>query len=405
MKKENLFNEIQKHQIGNIDKNVFYLPRKDFAKNLVKNLYKFGGSYSLFQIRRKGKTTFLLNEFANEASNYYYVFYYSFMNKNQNSYKELENDFKKTLLEFALTTIAGKVRNFDKITKHGEDKMLLSFGFSILNNFLKIEKNKKELIKNEEIESISISDILTFINEYRNLPILLIFDEFQELARTDDKNVINFIRELRTELDKRKDFLQCVFTGSSWHDLEKLFSNYNSPFFQFGTKINFPDLNEDFIYHCLDVYEKETKIKLNAKHFLQIFEETGKFPLVIIDLLKLMILNNNHDPFYFLNTNLIKHENDFLNKKWINLSDLEKVILFTISCVKKEKISSKNNLIKFSQWLNQNISENKINYALKKLLTLQVIRKEKQKWFIVEKDFEDFIRNEIQNEQNLLKFI
>jgi hypothetical protein len=67
-------------------------------------------------------------------------------------------------------------------------------------------------------------------------PAFLLFDEFQELARS--KAAAPLIAALRTSLDKRKDGLVAVFTGSSREGLRAMFSPREAPFFRFATPID-----------------------------------------------------------------------------------------------------------------------------------------------------------------------
>lgn len=66
--------------------------RKELAKNFLSLLDKGTISLILYEARRKGKTTFVLNDLAKVAKKDHYVFY-SFMKKG------IKSDFRLTFLE------------------------------------------------------------------------------------------------------------------------------------------------------------------------------------------------------------------------------------------------------------------------------------------------------------------
>jgi hypothetical protein len=108
-------------------------------------------------------------------------------------------------------------------------------------------------------------------------PTLLLFDEFQELARTKTTGPI--IAALRTSLDTRRRELVSVFTGSSQEGLRKVFSAKDAPFFRFATDIELPVLDAAFVDHQLGVFSERAKRKINRAEALKVFRKVGKSPL------------------------------------------------------------------------------------------------------------------------------
>ena len=80
-------------------------------------------------------------------------------------------------------------------------------------------------------------------------PTILMLDEVQELARSQDNEAL--VAALRTSLDKRSDHLRTVFTGSSREGLASMFAARQAPFFHFATPIDLPPLGEPFVNHIL----------------------------------------------------------------------------------------------------------------------------------------------------------
>lgn len=385
----------------------YFYSRKDYASRIINSLHSMSNSFSLFQIRRKGKTTFLLDDLADVASDRFYVFYYSFMRGNNLEDYDLYQHFKKSLFDFLKTTIC------NQSIKVPKEKNIFIKKIGLLSFNLEFDKeyNEKEIF-----EKMDLSDIFLLMGEYSDKPILFLLDEFQEIAKF--KNSIDFLKTLRTELDIRKTYISCVFTGSSYNELDVLFNQYNHPFFRFTNKMDFPDLDNDFIYFCTDVFMnriKETnsfnelmknfrKITLednNETNFneddlkkwlnnnlIKIFNETGKFPVIIKDILQKLEITLNLENLneYAIDHNL-NRENEDNRKIWINLSQIERNILFRI-VKNKNKIGSTLSEDGFLK----GVEKSKIDYAIRKLKQKNLILKEgKQSWLITDQSFKRYI--------------
>lgn len=387
MKIENICETLKTSYLNYGKINRYFFSRKDYAKNLIEMLMDSNNSISLFEIRRKGKTTFLIDDIAPLASDVMYVFYFSFM-KNESDKNYLVLNFKKTLFEFIYLNIMG-----EKIDYLKDKKILLKkLGFKL--PFLNIElSNEFEQI---DFSKVSLSDLFLLMDGYAKIPVLFLFDEFQELAKM---NQIGFVRDLRTELDIRKNYISCIFTGSSYNALDKMFSQYNQPFFKFGINIDFPDLGMDFIENCEKVFYEKTKIHLDKIHLFELFNKHGKYPMVLIDaLLKLEITRKVEDvESYIIDNSLIK-EITVNQSLWKNFSEIDKRILFLIVNNNNNKISSEKNLKWLSKEIGQEIKKNNVTYSLRKLKNEQVIYKSlehKNEWFLIDNSLKRFIQDYI----------
>lgn len=356
---ENCSYEIRNYFNENV-KNEYFYSREDYAKRFVNLIKRYGGNYSLFQIRRKGKTTFLKKDFAKIASQDFYVFYYSFMKKD--SPENIFFDFKKKLFEFVYEVVC---------------------------------KNEGEFLKRKT----GLDDILNLFNEFKDKSLIMLLDEFQELG--NNKKNESFVKELRTELDLRDQYVHCIFTGSSYNGLEGFFSKYNAPLFQFGTRLDFEDLPDDFISFCVEKFnEINQTLKVKEKDLLNIFYETGKFPLIILDILKKMEINQNNNPYDYIKNNELYSEITIQKEKWMSYNDLEKLILYRI-VNEENKISGKESITFYEKLLKTMVSENQINYALKKLKNKNIILKDKQNWKLVDFGLSRYIKDFIHPENIL----
>lgn len=108
---------------------------------------------------------------------------------------------------------------------------------------------------------------------------ILLFDEFQELAKAKNSNEI--LASLRTSLDRHKYHLVTVFTGSSQTGLEQIFSKRDAPFYRFAHSFHLPELNEEFVNHQLAVFQKVSKRQVSQERALEVFDSFNKNPQIL----------------------------------------------------------------------------------------------------------------------------
>ena len=76
-------------------------------------------------------------------------------------------------------------------------------------------------------------------------PVLVLFDEVQELATVADGE--NVVSAIRSAITKSKSNVRVVFTGSSQEKLPELFSRSRAALYEGASTLQFPHLGEDFI--------------------------------------------------------------------------------------------------------------------------------------------------------------
>lgn len=108
-------------------------------------------------------------------------------------------------------------------------------------------------------------------------PALLLFDEFQEIAKSKDAEPL--IAALRTSLDKRKQGLIAVFTGSSQEGLRRMFTVRQAPFFRFAQPLDLPALGDDFVDHQLRALAASSKAKVERQAARDVFARFERNPL------------------------------------------------------------------------------------------------------------------------------
>jgi len=103
----------------------------------------------------------------------------------------------------------------------------------------------------------------TYLDRLSNArrPALLLLDEAQELAKHPQGDII--MAALRTALDKRRDGLRSMFTGSSQLGLNKVFSARAAPFYRFATPVSLPPLGPGFVDFQCGVFRKVYRRRLS----------------------------------------------------------------------------------------------------------------------------------------------
>ena len=124
-------------------------------------------------------------------------------------------------------------------------------------------------------------------------PTILMLDEVQELARSQDNEAL--VAALRTSLDKRSDQLRTVFTGSSREGLASIFAARQAPFFHFATPIDLPPLGEPFVDHVLGTMADVAGRRPPRRQMFAAFNALHGNPYYFRTVVEAMLLNPSLD--------------------------------------------------------------------------------------------------------------
>lgn len=120
---------------------------------------------------------------------------------------------------------------------------------------------------------------------------ILLLDEVQELARS--RSNAPLVAALRTSLDKRRNAIRAVFTGSSRTGLAAMFSNRKAPFFHYATPIDLPPLGPRFVEHILTVFERTAGRALDRDEMIEVFGRLHRNPYFFRLLVQTMLQDVN----------------------------------------------------------------------------------------------------------------
>ena len=134
---------------------------------------------------------------------------------------------------------------------------------------------------------LALDDLIGALPARPETPALLMLDEVQGLAAPEHSG---FVAALRTCLDKRRDTHRAIFTGSSLEGLRAMFSDRQAPFFHFGSNIDLPPLDEEFVRHLLSAHRAATGRAVAFEAAWAFFREVERSPFMMRGVLERMAL-------------------------------------------------------------------------------------------------------------------
>lgn len=229
---------------------AWHYPRTELAKTYLDTLSAgLISSVVLFAPRRKGKTEFLLDDLlpAAQAVGYRTVYCSMWQNRSdplaalllalhnaaqprslgQKPHQRLLRPLRKTSIELNAGALGSIKAEAEFNASKGDDRAQLQRLPELFDAVIDVSKGK----------------------------VLIAFDEIQHLAKPEFQELV---AALRTALDIRKKTVKTVFTGSSRHRLQLMFSQIRAPLFQFSQSTEFPDLDHQFVDFIMDAFRRAT---------------------------------------------------------------------------------------------------------------------------------------------------
>lgn len=261
----------------------WHFPRRELAESTLALLKgRLARALTLFAPRRTGKTEFLLKDLGPLAeSQGHRVVYVSFWQAPLSPLAVLLNALEKSLRR---GSFADKVR---LVTVALTPKLKLSSKVPGASADAEIDLTRLTGKPPADM-LLHLDDLIGRIARTAK-PTLLLLDEVQELARDSANQPL--VAALRTSLDKHRDGIATVFTGSSREGLQAMFSSRTAPFFHFATPIDLPVLDHRFVDHELAAFAKASKRKLERNVMLETFEKLDKSPYLFRGVLELLLAN------------------------------------------------------------------------------------------------------------------
>ena len=226
--------------INNYQGKEYFCDREHNVESLISNIQNELNT-TLISIRRIGKTGLIKQLFTiiEEKFNYPCLFIDLFASQNLNDFtNQLANEIAR---KFPEKNSAGKrflkgikqlrpVIQFDALT----EEPAISF----------------DAIQQNEIPK-TIQQLLSFL-EQQNTPIIIAFDEFQQINEYPEKNTEAILRTIIQDVKN----LRFIFSGSKKHILTEIFGNSKRPFFA-STHIEYLDFIPVEKYKAFILYHFE----------------------------------------------------------------------------------------------------------------------------------------------------
>jgi len=158
--------------------------------------------------------------------------------------------------------------------------------------------------------------------------VLLLLDEVQFLAKPQYEDMV---AALRTALDRRKDEVKVVYTGSSRVRLQRMFDAIKAPLFRSSQTTNFPVLGKPFVDFMLNNLKEATGRTLNADLALQGFEAISHSPGLFREAIEAAIMDNNDDIIGLckLIANKAEHGAGY-EETWASYKDIDRAVILRV---------------------------------------------------------------------------
>ena len=226
MNSTNMQLEIEKNPfiINTYQGKEYFCDREHNLESLINNI-KSELNTTLISIRRIGKTGLIKHLFEHLEDNFQYkcLFVDLFATQNLNDFaNQLANEISK---KFPNKESIGK-RFFNNIKQL---RPLIQFDALTGEPSISFDA-----LKQNEIPK-TIQQLLLFL-ENQNIPIVIAFDEFQQINEYPEKNTEALLRTIIQEVKN----LRFIFSGSKKHILTEIFGNSKRPFYA-STQVEYLD--------------------------------------------------------------------------------------------------------------------------------------------------------------------
>jgi hypothetical protein len=162
---------------------------------------------------------------------------------------------------------------------------------SVFNNMLKIIRGIKPSIELDEKGYPKLSfgivggekirpftDILKQLDLIytSNIPILLVLDEFQDIAMIDEAEAL-----FRSGLEHIDSHIPVVILGSKQHLLNRIFARPKAPFFNWGTHVYFEPINYHEYWQYMDERFKQEGFRISFEDAVYLQDKMSRMPEAI----------------------------------------------------------------------------------------------------------------------------
>jgi hypothetical protein len=300
--------------------NPWHYPRVDLAKQYL-NLLDSGltNSIALFAQRRSGKTEFVTHDLLPEAEKRGAITYtVDFWANDQNP------------SECIITGVMDTFHTLP-VRKQLKGQPLKEFKASLTGLSASIE--------NPSISTINQAfSLMRQIHKGDTKKVILFLDEIQHLATEQEYSTV--AAALRTFIDKNKDWLTVVFTGSSQDGLKRLFSQRKSALYNSTSIEDFPLLDSRYVEFTVKAFNDYTSLKIVISQALRVFSSINKNPEVFSQVIKGCLFAKRDDIENYYKENLNTYSTNLdIQSRWGALTDFDSSVLGLLKGLIDKEIS------------------------------------------------------------------
>jgi diguanylate cyclase (GGDEF)-like protein len=251
--------------------NQWHFARPDLAATYLNVLTKGAGDPIALQCpRRWGKTTFLLNEMSEAAVDAGFLCVYIDVWQNRSDVLGAINyglqeaiddlDVPKSVVGKRLKTVINKVSAGPIAVDFGEEPAR----------------------RRPDSPYLLVDWLLKTLVRRAGRPVLLLFDEIQEVAVSSDGE--NIVSALRAAITKSKRSVRVVFTGSNQERLHALFAKSRAALYEGASVLPFPRLGDDFLSFVSQQAVRIFRRRIPEEDLRDAFERFQYQPRSLVDL-------------------------------------------------------------------------------------------------------------------------
>ncbi|MGY2442353.1 hypothetical protein [Pseudomonas sp. SDO52101_S400] len=257
-------------------KDSLLFPRTNLAEGILVTFEsRLQNAATIFAPRRKGKTTFLINDLIPIAKAHGFIVATADLWFDK---AHPERVIAGALYE-AIHGAGFLRRNWLKLMRPGSLVQSVEAGASTDGVTV-----KAELAKEGGLNLIELFERFRLLG---NGKALLIIDEVQHLASR--KEFEDLTATLRSLLQHAHGEVFAVFTGSSQDGLHRMFRRTKAPFYQFSHEIQFPNLGLEFVQHLGQRFQEITGREWEVNAAFERFAARGYMPKYIRDVFLLCL--------------------------------------------------------------------------------------------------------------------
>lgn len=260
--------------MGTTSKDSLFYPRTALAQGIMATFESgLQSAATIFAPRRKGKTTFLLNDLIPLAREK------GFLVASADLWFDKTHP-ERVIIGALYEAIHGTGflrRNWMKLIRPGAVINSIEAGAGTDGVTMKAELAKEGSL-----------DLFELFERFRQLgkgKALLIIDEVQHLATK--KEFGDLTATLRSLLQRAHGEVFAVFTGSSQDGLHRMFRHTKAPFYQFSHEVQFPNLGYEFIEHLGQRFQEITGREWDVDAAFERYVARGQMPKYIRDVFQL----------------------------------------------------------------------------------------------------------------------